>query len=68
MRLTLGIIVLHILEGGECRLDGDVVALVAGVVEGEADGCGEDVWFSVLRNGGRRRVLVSRCGCLSVGV
>lgn len=48
MRLTLGIVVLHILEGSKCRLDGDVVALVAGVVVGEADGGGEDVWFSVL--------------------
>jgi hypothetical protein len=51
MRLTLGIIVLHILKGSECCLDGDVIALVAGVVEGEADGGREDVWFAVLENG-----------------
>lgn len=53
MRLTLGIVVLHIFEGGKRRLNGDVVAFVAGVVEGEADGGGDDVWFAVLRKGGR---------------
>jgi hypothetical protein len=48
MRLTLGIVVLHILKGGKCCLDGDVVAFVTGVVVGKADGCGDDIRLAVL--------------------
>lgn len=33
VRFTLGIVVLHIVEGRKCGLDGDVPALVAGVVD-----------------------------------
>lgn len=48
MRLALGIVVIHVLERGKRRLHGDVVAFVAGVVDGGACGGGEYVWFAVL--------------------
>lgn len=60
MRLTFGIVVLHILERSECRLHGDIVPLVTGVVVGETDCCGDDVWFSVLLEEGGVLVMLHR--------
>lgn len=48
MRFTFGIIVLHIVQRGEGSLNGDIEALVAGVVEGFSGGGGEDVGLAVL--------------------
>jgi hypothetical protein len=47
---TFGIIVLHIVHRGKGSLDGDVEALVAGVIEGFADGGGDNVRLAVLDN------------------
>ena len=48
MRLTLLIVVLHILQRSKRRLDGEVEALVPGIGERLAHGRAEDVGFSVL--------------------
>lgn len=48
MRLTLGIVVLHIIHRSESSLNRDIEALIAGVVEGFADGRGDDVRLAVL--------------------
>lgn len=49
MRLTLSIVVLHILHRGKRRLNRDIEALVPGVVERLADGSCDDIRLSVLR-------------------
>lgn len=46
--LALGIVVLHIVERSERRLDGDVISLVTRIVEGYTHGSGDNVWLSVL--------------------
>lgn len=46
--LALGVVVLHVVHGRKGGLDGDVEALVPGIVDGAADSGVEDVGFSVL--------------------
>lgn len=48
MRLTLVVVVLHVLHRREGRLDGDVEALVAGIGDGGADGSAKDVGLAIL--------------------
>lgn len=49
MRLTLGIIVLHILQRSKRSLNRDIEALVPGIVKRLPDRSGNDVRLSVLR-------------------
>ena len=65
MRLTLLIVVLHILQRSKRRFDGEIEALVPGIGERLAHGRAEDVGFSVL--------LLSECSyswrwCVHVGI
>lgn len=48
MGLTVGIVVLHVVQRLEGHLDGQVVAVGARVVERGADGRVSDVWLAVL--------------------
>jgi hypothetical protein len=48
VRFTFGIVVFHIIQRGKGSLNGDVEALVTGVVEGFAGGSGDDVGLAVL--------------------
>ena len=48
VRLTLLVVVLHVLQRSKRRLDGEVEALVPGIGDRPAHGCVEDVGFSVL--------------------
>lgn len=48
MCLTLRIIILHIIQRGECRLNREIESLIPGIGEGLANGRAEDVGFAVL--------------------
>lgn len=50
VRLTLGIIVLHILQRGKRRLDAEIVPLVARIGERRPRGRADDIWLSVLNH------------------
>lgn len=48
MRLTLRIVVLHIVQRGKCRLNREIESLIPGIREGLSNCRAEDVGFAVL--------------------